>query len=359
MTSEESPRQKLATLSDLQRQILTLHCQGLEYKQIAKKLDYSHHTIKKYMQDIRSLLGIEVATRSKLKATIFTEYCPELEKLHLSVEVEETVTTQSDSSTGAETIVENSTKHRLQFSTLLSLRPLRWLMTGILSMALLRTALFLVITASLIYLIWGDNFKTVRETTNTVNETAMTAATAPDSILIDDFEQDINDWYAARRNTDDWKSNEVALIVHHSTDAAVGQGALQADFDFNLTDEFDPRATYFQVNLPTQDWTAYHTLQFQAKSMIDLSTNIRVFIALATGEDSCWHELGDFQKLGLEYQTFTFDLDRPLYKSCPDFNNYDQALTDKEQVTRLHLIFTAEHKPSGAVLIDDIRLSKK
>lgn len=350
----ESPRQKLAKLSELQRQMLYLHyCKGLEYKQIAKQLNYAPNTVKKYLYDIRSLLEVEVATKSKLRTTIYTEYCSELEQFAISIEVEET-TTQSDVSKNNGALIESSTKQRFRFSTLLSVRPLRWLITGILSIALLRTVLFLVVISFLIYLIAkkDEGFPI------NPNRTTLAVPDTSDSILIDDFERDINDWYAARRNSDGWKPNEVALIVHHSRDAAVGEGALQADFDFNLTDEFDPRATFFQVNLPVQDWTSYHILQFQAKSLVELGTNIRVFVALTTGGDSCWHELGEFQKLGLEYQTFTFDLDRPLYKTCLDPSDYDQELNGKEEIARLHLIFTAEHKPSGAVLIDDIRLLK-
>ena len=185
-----------------------------------------------------------------------------------------------------------------------------------------------------------------------------TPTSTPNGILIDDFELGIDNWYAAQRSTDGWGPNEVAMNVFQSPDAAAGSGALKCDFDFGLTDDPNPKATCFRVNLPIQDWGQYSSLQFKAKSLVDLSTNIRVFIALATREDSCWNELGDFQALSSDYQTLSFNLDRALYKTCNDFQGYDEPLLGKGQVVRLHLIFTAEHQPSGVVLIDDIWLLK-
>jgi hypothetical protein len=174
-------------------------------------------------------------------------------------------------------------------------------------------------------------------------------------LLIADFEGSLDGWYAALK---DFGPREVALAVHPSADAAVDNGALQCDFDFNLTNLYDPKATCFLVNLPIADWSEYNYLQFQAKSLVDMSSNIRVFIALATRKDSCWNELGNFQRLGTDYQTFRFNLNATLYKTCENFKQYDQALLGKTNVQRLYLIFTAEHNPSGAVLIDDIWLIK-
>jgi hypothetical protein len=195
--------------------------------------------------------------------------------------------------------------------------------------------------------------------TNTPTPTPTSSATpTPSGILIDDFEDGIDGWYAAHAGTNSWGPNEVALNVFPSRDATVGNGALQCDFDFNLTDKFDPRATCFLVELPAQDWTKYNALQFKAKSLVDASYNIRVFIALATGENSCWNELGDFKMLESEYQTFTFNLDLALYRTCQSYEDYNQVLIGKDHVVRLHLIFTADHKPSGAVLVDEIWLIK-
>jgi endo-1,4-beta-mannosidase len=179
---------------------------------------------------------------------------------------------------------------------------------------------------------------------------------ASHNVLLDDFEDGIEGWYAARAGTNRWGPNEVAVDVRLSTDAAVGSGALRCNFDFNLTDTLDPRATCFLAELPVQDWTEYNALRFKAKSLVDAGYNLRAFIALATREDSCWNELGDFQMLSSDYQTFTFDLDRPLYKTCQSDESYDQVLLGKDQVVRLHLIFTTEQKPSGAVVVDEIWL---
>ena len=369
MNLEQSPRQKLENLTDKQRQILSLYCQGLEYRQIANELHYTPNTIKTYLREIRSILGIDVPTNTKLRAIIRSEYCRELEQLKISLEVEEIVAPRSDSE--EHRTFENSRELQSRFSAFLPVRPIRWVIASIVSVVILLVAFFLVLG-----ILIGQNnsrsdsglpvqvvgFLPVTETTTTAPfSPVQSPATVlqPGGILIDGFEEDIDDWYAARRGTEYWKDNEVAIVAHHSSDAAVGNGALKADFDFNLTDNFDPRATYLLVHLPVEDWTPYSALQFQAKSLVDLSTNIRVFIALATGEDSCWNELGDFQYLGLEYQTFTFDLDRPLYKTCQDPDNYDEELISKEQVVRLHLIFIAEHNPSGAVLVDEIRLLEK
>jgi hypothetical protein len=182
------------------------------------------------------------------------------------------------------------------------------------------------------------------------------ATPTPNGILLDDFEDGIAGWYAARAGTDGWKQNEMATNVVRSFDAAAGNGALGCEFDFNLTPEPYPRATCFFVELPIQDWTAYNALQFQAKSLVDPGAKIDVFIALATREDSCWNELGDFQPLGADYRTFTFYLDRNLYRRCPDFSGYSDPLSGKDHVVRLHLIFTTEQKPSGAVVVDEIWL---
>ena len=57
-------------------------------------------------------------------------------------------------------------------------------------------------------------------------------------------------------------------------------------------------------------------------------------------------------------QTFTFNLDRVFYKTCENFEDYDQPLLGKDHVVRLHLIYTAERDPSGAVLVDDLWLIK-
>jgi hypothetical protein len=184
------------------------------------------------------------------------------------------------------------------------------------------------------------------------------ATPTPHGILLDDFEDDIDGWYAARAGTNGWKENEVAVNVFLNSDAAGGSGALRCDFEFERTEAYDPRATCFFVELPVQDWTKYNALQFKAKSLIEAGYNLRVFIALATGDEACWNELGDFQMIGSEYQTLTFNLDRALYKTCQSEREYDQVLWGKGHVVRLHLIFTAEHKPSGAVLVDEIWLVK-
>jgi hypothetical protein len=185
-----------------------------------------------------------------------------------------------------------------------------------------------------------------------------TPSPTPDGIWIDDFEDGVEGWYAA-----DWDPRvDRAFGVFPSLDAAVGERALKCDFDFTGFVGPDPRAICFTGDLPIQDWVGHNFLQFQAKSLVDLSTNIRVYLALATGPLSCFNELGEFQlfeseeNLQSEYQTFTFNLDQPLYRTCEDDSEYDETLIGKEEVVRLHLIFTAEREPSGGVLIDEIWL---
>ncbi len=183
--------------------------------------------------------------------------------------------------------------------------------------------------------------------------------TQPNGILIEDFEDGIEGWYAARANTNGWGAHEVAIGVYPNSNAAIGQGALQGDFEFNRSKENDPRATFFLAELPVHDWTKYNVLQFKVKSLVDPDHyNIRVFIALATGTNSCWNELGDFQRLEAEYKTYIFNLDRALYKTCQNLGDYKQVLIGKDQVVKLNLIFMADHQPSGAVLVDDIWLVK-
>ena len=175
-------------------------------------------------------------------------------------------------------------------------------------------------------------------------------------IVLDDFETGISDWFPALRNVGGWGPDEAAIDVRRVFDAAIGSWVMQGIFDFGLTAGPDPRATYFRANLPIQDWSPFKYLQFKAKSLVSPSYNLRVFIALATGDSSCWNELGDFRPVGSDYQTFTYDLDRPLYKTCEYKIDYIKPLIGKEKVVRLHLIFIADGKPIGAVVIDDVRL---
>jgi DNA-binding CsgD family transcriptional regulator len=373
MSVELSPRQKLENLTEQQRQILHLYCQGLEQAEIGERLNYSTNTIKTYLREIRSVLGIDVDTNTKLRAIIYTEYCPELKQLRLSLEIEESRVIHSDE-LETRTVPEDGVERWVRLFTLLPTQLLRWVAAGVLSFVLLWVGLFVILgvligqnssrsnaeipVGPVEIVVPTEVFEALMVEPSTVQATtdysqSQAVVTNNKGLLIDDFEENIDEWFAAR---DDWGPNEVALNVHQSSDAAVGEGALQCDFNFNLTDDYDPRATCFRVNLPIQDWTPYGTLQFQAKSLVDPSSNIRVFVALATGIDSCWNELGDFQKLGTEYQTFSFELDQPLYKNCIDFGNYEKMLIGKAEVVRFHLIFTAEHKPSGAVLVDNIRL---
>jgi hypothetical protein len=92
-----------------------------------------------------------------------------------------------------------------------------------------------------------------------------------------------------------------------------------------------------------------------AKSLVDPSFEVRVTIALATGSESCWHELVDFLPVGQEWGTLTFELDQPRWRACPNYDHLE-GLRDKDNVRRLHILVVADGgEPTGAILIDDVR----
>lgn len=189
------------------------------------------------------------------------------------------------------------------------------------------------------------------------NQPVQTITSWSKETLINDFEQGFLDgWLAANQQ---FGSREIATRVQLSSDGAASQKALQCEFDFNLLPELEnPKATCYLPRLPLEDWTEYDTLRFQAKSLVDPSVTIRVYISLATGAESCWNELAVFHTLSSEYQTFTFYLDDPLYATCEDLEHYNHPLIGKDYVRRLHLIFEVDKRISGAVLIDNIWLAK-
>jgi len=105
-----------------------------------------------------------------------------------------------------------------------------------------------------------------------------------------------------------------------------------------------------------RDWTSFGKLAFAAKSLVDPSFEVKVTVALATGDESCWHELVDFLPVGQEWGILTFELDQPRWRACPKYDHLE-GLRDKDNVRRLHILVVADGgEPTGSILIDDVRL---
>lgn len=74
------PISRFESLSDRQKEVLRLFCQGIEYKDIGKDLFISKNTVKAHMGNIYEKLGLAELPPKKRTATIFEIYCPLLEK---------------------------------------------------------------------------------------------------------------------------------------------------------------------------------------------------------------------------------------------------------------------------------------
>ena len=67
---EDELRRRLATLSQRERQVLMLVCNGTAYKEIAKILFIAEPTVKSVMGRVYVKLGLDQLDRSKRTATL-------------------------------------------------------------------------------------------------------------------------------------------------------------------------------------------------------------------------------------------------------------------------------------------------
>jgi len=184
--------------------------------------------------------------------------------------------------------------------------------------------------------------------------TSAPAPTAtPRTVVISDFETGIGGWWFLQADG----SREVATGIDLSSDASQGCCSLRCEFDFTLPHAEWPHASCqvgFDESL--RDWTSFDRLAFDAKSLVDSSFPVSVTIALATGSESCWHELSDFLPVGQQWGTLTFELDQPRWKACPSFDRLEE-LGNKDNVRRLHILVVADGgEPAGSILIDNVKL---
>jgi len=79
--NSEELLKKVASLSEQERKVLELVCEGLSYAAIAEKMYLSLSSVKQYMGRVYMKLGLKyLTTRERLKV-IFQVYCPLLEKV--------------------------------------------------------------------------------------------------------------------------------------------------------------------------------------------------------------------------------------------------------------------------------------
>jgi hypothetical protein len=188
--------------------------------------------------------------------------------------------------------------------------------------------------------------------TPTATSTPTPTAT-PRTVVISDFETGIGGWWFSEPDG----AREVAKGIDLSSDASQGCCSLRCEFDFTRPHAEWPHASY-QVGFDesVRDWTSFDRLAFDAKSLVDSSFPVSVTIALATGSESCWHELADFLPVGQQWGTLTFELDQPRWKACPSFDRLEE-LGDKDNVRRLHILVVADGgEPAGSILIDNVKL---
>lgn len=70
---------KLATLSNRQRAVLRLRCQGMDYRSIGRELNIKVGTVKSTMAAVYIKLGLEWVANSERHKVLFQEACPALE----------------------------------------------------------------------------------------------------------------------------------------------------------------------------------------------------------------------------------------------------------------------------------------
>ena len=92
MTEKENI-EKLASLTNRQREVLRLFCNGFAYKEIAEQLFISENTVKTHMGNIYIKLGLDLLPDSQRKREIHQKYCQALDTFEIkpkpSVESEE------------------------------------------------------------------------------------------------------------------------------------------------------------------------------------------------------------------------------------------------------------------------------
>jgi len=77
----DDPRKKLSELTERQREVLRLVCQGMDYKSVADNLVVAEATVKSHMGNIYLKLGIDNLSRSQRKLALFQVYCPVLQDM--------------------------------------------------------------------------------------------------------------------------------------------------------------------------------------------------------------------------------------------------------------------------------------
>ena len=384
--SDSEKKQAMKSLTERQKQILSLFCQRKKQYEIAISVHLSVQAVRGEMRSIYQALQLADADPSLKPQLLRQHFCldelmtmfaeegieDEAEEAigvplsatghgstsKASVEVPTPEVSQKSSATlsSENGAAREESEHRSGQRSLVANRTWKFAITAQRAFRLSATIIVILILV-LAFRYWqGASSRSEGDPVAVRNAAPAVLATIPqDSLLLADFENGIPDVYAAN----DWGDDEVALAVHPSADGAAGHGAMQADFDFGRTTATYPRATFFLTHFPTGNWSPYNQLIFSAKSLVELRSNIRVTVALATGPNSCWNEAGDFQFLALEYQVLTYDLDLQQFKTCEDDKGYSLPLLDSDQVMRLHWIVMAEHQPSGAILIDEVRLLRR
>ena len=78
--SEKSPKERLATLTEREREVLSLVCQQLRYKEVGKKLFISEHTVRSHMSHVYTKFEFDDLGDTERVLTLHNVYCPLLSK---------------------------------------------------------------------------------------------------------------------------------------------------------------------------------------------------------------------------------------------------------------------------------------
>jgi DNA-binding CsgD family transcriptional regulator len=89
--AEEDINEKLGRLTNRQREVLKLFCEGLKYKDIAERLFIGENTVKTHIANIYVKLGIDHLPSTLRHKILFETYCPALHEIEFPIRKDEPV----------------------------------------------------------------------------------------------------------------------------------------------------------------------------------------------------------------------------------------------------------------------------
>jgi DNA-binding CsgD family transcriptional regulator len=80
--TEQDVYGQLRSLTERQREVLSLVCEGKEYKEVGEELFITENAVKAHMANIYEKLGLIYLSRTPRKKSLFDTYCPALKSSH-------------------------------------------------------------------------------------------------------------------------------------------------------------------------------------------------------------------------------------------------------------------------------------